>query len=199
MQAGTRRPLFVAAAVCAIAFLALGLYVLRFGEPGPLAKLSGALLDHSTLVAWWLTETCYPIVLGPVGIVLLFVAWRVPAWRSRILFSLGALLVCWLASDQLQHLIARPRPLGWVVKRETAFSFPSSHAAISVGFFGLWAWLIDQSDLPGRRVVAWFLVSLMLGILWSRLALGAHYPTDLLGGALLAVALVCAGAGALRR
>ncbi len=194
-----RRSLFLVSALCAIAFVALGLYVLRFGEPRPLFALSGALLDRSTLVAWWLTESCYPYVLGPVGIVLLIVAWRVPAWRGRILFSLGALLVCWLATDLLQHLFGRPRRLDWVVKHEAASSFPSSHAAISVGFFGLWAWLIDRTDLPGRRVVAGLLVALVLGIMWSRLALGAHYPTDLLGGALLAVALVCAGAGALRR
>ncbi len=194
-----RRSLVLAAAFCAVAFVALGLYVLRFGEPAPLLGLAGALLDHSTLVAWWLTESCYPLVLGPIGVVLLIVAWRAPAWRGRILFSLGALLVCWLATDLLQHLFARPRRLDWVVKHETASSFPSSHAAISVGFFGLWAWLIAQSELPGRRVVAGLLVALVLGILWSRLALGAHYPTDLLGGVLLAVALVCAGAGTLRR
>jgi membrane-associated phospholipid phosphatase len=191
--------LFVTAAAFAIAFVLLGGEVTRFGEPSVLIALESALVNHSTLIAWWLTWACYPLVLGPLGIVLLIVAWRVPAWRGRILFSLGALLVCWLASDQLQHLFARPRRLDWVVKHETSFAFPSSHATIAVGFYGLWAWLIATSRLPGRRLVAWLLAALVLGVLWSRLALGAHFATDLIGGAFLAVALVCAGAWALRR
>jgi membrane-associated phospholipid phosphatase len=194
-----RNLLFIAAAAFAIAFVLLGVEVTRFGEPSILVALEGAMIDHSTLIAWWLTWACYPLVLGPVGIGLLIVAWRVPAWRGRILFSLGALLVCWLAADLCQHLFARPRRLDWVVKHETAFAFPSSHATIAVGFYGLWAWMIAASGLPGRRLVAWLLSALVLAVLWSRLALGAHYATDLIGGAFLAVALVCAGAGALRR
>jgi membrane-associated phospholipid phosphatase len=194
-----RSILVVVAAAFAIAFVALGIEIGRFGEPSILVGLEAALLNHSTLIAWWLTWACYPLVLGPIGIVLLVVAWRVPAWRGRILFSLGALLVCWLAADVFQHIFARPRRLDWVVKHETSFSFPSSHATIAVGFYGLWAYLIAWSDLPWRRVVAWLPVALVLAVLWSRLALGAHYVTDLLGGAFLALALLCAGAGALRR
>jgi membrane-associated phospholipid phosphatase len=199
ISAPARSVLFVTAAAFAIAFVLLGVEVARFGEPSVLIALESALVDRSTLIAWWLTWACYPLVLGPLGIVLLIVAWRVPAWRGRILFSLGALLVCWLAADLCQHLFARPRRLDWVVKHESSFAFPSSHATIAVGFYGLWAWMIATSELPGRRLVAWLLGALVLGILWSRLALGAHYATDLIGGAFLAVALVCAGAWALRR
>jgi len=189
----------VTAAAFAIAFALLGVEVARFGEPSMLIALERAAVDHSTLIAWWLTMSCYAQVLGTIGIALLVVAWRVPTWRGRILFSLAALLVCWLAADLCQHLFARVRRLDWVVKHEAAFSYPSSHATLAVGFYGLWAWLIGTSDLPGRRLIAWLLGALVLGILWSRLALGAHYATDLIGGAFLAAALVCAGAGALRR
>lgn len=199
IPAPPRRALLLTAAAFAIAFVLLGVEVTRFGEPSMLVALEAAWVNHSTLIAWWLTWACYPLVLGPVGIVLLIVAWRVPAWRGRILFSLGALLVCWLAADLCQHLFARPRRLDWVVKHETSFTYPSSHATIAVGFYGLWAWLIAASDLPGRRLVAWLLGALVLAVLWSRLALGAHFATDLIGGAFLAVALVCAGAWALRR
>jgi membrane-associated phospholipid phosphatase len=54
--------------------------------------------------------------------------------------------------------------------------------------YWLWAWFIWNSDLPQRVrvVVAPLLVLWGCGVIWSRLALGAHYVTDLIGGMLLA-------------
>ncbi len=53
-----------------------------------------------------------------------------------------------------------------------------------------WAWFVWNSDLP--RPVRLTLVPLLAlwgcGVIWSRLALGAHYVTDLIGGLLLATA-----------
>jgi membrane-associated phospholipid phosphatase len=54
--------------------------------------------------------------------------------------------------------------------------------------YGLWAWFLWRSDLPRsvRFVVAPVAALWACGIIWSRLALGAHYVTDLIGGVLLA-------------
>jgi membrane-associated phospholipid phosphatase len=182
------------AIVALVVFLWLGSYVTRFGEPAAFAGWEHAMLNHSTLVAWWLTWSCYVYVLVPIAIVLLIVAWRVPPWRGRIAFSLVMLVLCWQGADLFQHLFARPRRLDWVVRHETAFSYPSSHAAIAFGFYGLWAALIARSDLPlaVRRTAPWALAALAIGICWSRLALGAHYLTDVVGGALLACAILSA-------
>lgn len=173
-------------------FVLLGMDVVRYGEPGGLLGWESSLLDHSTLVAWWLTWGCYVTVLVPLAVVLLIVAWLVPAWRARIIFSIVMLLLCWRGADFFQHVFARPRPLHWVVKHETTFSYPSSHAAIVTGFYGLWALMLYMSDLPRatRAVASALIVILGLAICWSRLALGAHYFTDLAGGALLAVGFV---------
>lgn len=178
-----------------VAFFALGLWVKRHGEMAALFGLEHRLVDHGSLIAWWLTWSCYPYVLGPIAIALLVLAWRFPAWRGRILFSLVMLVLCWLAADLSQHFFARPRRLDWVVRHETAFSYPSSHAAIVTGFYLLWGVMLGSSELSAR---ARFFGPLLLGVLagavlWSRLALGAHYITDLVGGALLAVAIVSAG------
>ena len=100
-----------------------------------------------------------------------------------------------IGADFFQHAFARPRRLDWVVKHETAFSYPSSHAAIAVGFYLLWAEFVRRSDLPSRvrGPLALLLAAVAVGILWSRLALGAHYVTDLFGGALWALAVIAAG------
>ena len=132
-------------------FAILGMYVARNGEPAALAALQQSLVNHATLIAWWLTWSCYVQVIGPIAIVLLIVAFMVTAWRTRILFSIVMLLLSWRAADFLQHYFARLRPIDWVVKHETAFSYPSSHAAIAFGFYALWAVMIYWSDLPARR------------------------------------------------
>jgi len=182
------------AIVALVVFIWLGSYVTHGGEPVLFLTWESALLNHSTLVAWWLTWACYVYVLVPIAVVLIVVAWRVPAWRGRIAFSLVMLFLCWQGADIAQHLFARPRRLDWVVRHETAFSYPSSHAAISFGFYGLWAAMIWRSELSRsvRAFVPALLVALVLGICWSRLALGAHFLTDLIGGALLACALLSA-------
>ncbi len=58
--------------------------------------------------------------------------------------------------------------------------------------YWLWAWFIWRSDLPptARTIVAPLLFLWGCGVLWSRLALGAHYVTDLIGGLLLAAAAI---------
>jgi undecaprenyl-diphosphatase len=183
------------AVVSFAAVVALGLFVTRRGEWAALLSLEHSLDDRSTLVAWWLTWACYPKLLIPVAVILLLLAWRLPAWRVRIVFSIAMLLLCWRGADFFQHFFARPRRLDWVVKHETSFSYPSSHAAIAAGFYGLWAGLLYMSELPRttRVVAGTALLLLAIAVCWSRLALGAHFATDLIGGILLGAAFVSAG------
>jgi membrane-associated phospholipid phosphatase len=175
-------------------FLELGFFVAHHGEPAVFLAWERALFDRSPLIAWWLTWSCYAYVLVPIVVILAIVAWRLPQWRRRIVLSVVILIVCWQGADLFQHLFARPRPADWVVKHETAFSYPSSHAAIATGFYGLWASTIYASRLsrPVRIIVPLLLVVFAAAICWSRLVLGAHYITDLVGGALLALAVVYA-------
>jgi membrane-associated phospholipid phosphatase len=191
--------LAVVAVLSFAAFWLLGNAVRTYGEPVAFVSFEAQLAGRGVLAAWWLTWTCYPQALIAIGIVLLALAWRFGAWGSRILFSIASMIVCWRAADFFQRIFARPRPDQWFVKHETAFSYPSSHAAIALGFYGLWALLLYRSDLPKRvRVVASVaLACLTIAVYWARLSLGAHYVTDLAGGALLAVGIVCAGAASL--
>ncbi|MBV8490313.1 MAG: phosphatase PAP2 family protein [Candidatus Eremiobacteraeota bacterium] len=176
------------------AFFGLGRYVTQAGEPPALVAWERAIVDHSTLIAWWLTWMCYPQILIPIALALSIVAWRVPEWRGRIVLSIVLLLVCWQGADLFQHVFARPRRLDWVVKHETAFSYPSSHAAMSFGFYGLWAAVLwaERARSTWYAVAGALLAEVAVAVCWSRLALGAHYVTDLAGGALLGIAFTCA-------
>lgn len=180
-------------------FMWLGASVVAHGEPAIYVPWEQSLFNHSTLIAWWLTWLCYPGALIPIAIVVLVYAWRYPQWRARLILSVVSLLISWRAADFFQRLFARPRPIAWVVKHETTFSYPSSHAAIAVGFYALLALMIFASDLPKatRNVAGALLVLLAIAICWARVALGAHYITDVIGGALLGTVVGCLVLGVL--
>ena len=179
-----------------VLFFALGKAVGHNPDPAWLLTIETSWVNHSTLIAWWLTWFGYAYVLGPLVAVLLIIAIRYPQWRVRVAVSIIVLLLAWQGADFFQHFFARPRRLDWVVKHETAFGYPSSHASIAVGFYFLWALFLRQSEVKYRK---WWFAALSLlsaGIMWSRLSLGAHYLTDIIGGALWGATLI-ALAGAL--
>ena len=91
-------------------------------------------------------------------------------------------------TEIIRFFYNRPRPfevLENVVKltdHTTGSSFPSGHAAV---IFGLAGFLF----LHNRKIGLWFLAAaVLIGI--ARVAVGVHYPSDILGG--LTVGLVSA-------
>jgi len=184
------RPLVIAILAYAL-FLVLGLYV-SHRPPGDLDRSARELVGHGDLAAWILTWTLYAYWLMPLCAVLIAIAIALPRWRARVAVTIATLVVTWGASDLFQRAFMRPRPLWWVVKHETASAYPSSHAALAVAFYGFWFLLLLRSELP-RAVRAWGAAALGLlvaAVYWARLALGAHYPTDLGGGFLLGIVAV---------
>jgi membrane-associated phospholipid phosphatase len=196
------RPLAVALAATA-AYVALGLYVTHH-PPLPIDLAGRAFAGHATSLALLFTESCWWPALLVLGIIAVLVAVRYPAWRGRVVFALATTLVAWQVSDGLKVAFGRPRPDYWVLIHEPTYAYSSGHAMFALLVYGLWAWFIWDSDLPRpvRVVVAPLLALWGCGVIWSRLALGAHYVTDLAGGVLLgvtALALASAVAAAVRR
>ncbi len=138
------------------------------------------------------TESCLWPVLTAFGLAGCIVAIRVPAWRARIVFAVVITLVAWQTSNVLKDLFARPRPPYWLVFHETSFAYSSGHAMFATLVYWLWAYHVARSALrPAVRIpLCAALVAWGVGVIWSRLALGAHYPSDLAGGILLAVAML---------
>jgi undecaprenyl-diphosphatase len=93
-------------------------------------------------------------------------------------------------SSVLKHAIARPRPQlvphGSFVYTS---SFPSGHAAMSaVTFLTLAALLSEAEPTRAARVYLLSVAALLtLGVGFSRVYLGVHYPSDVLAGWILGV------------
>lgn len=103
------------------------------------------------------------------------------AWRRarRAVIAGGVGLVAALAAAYvLKHLVNRPRPTDVIADP----SFPSGHAT---AIFALAAAL---SVWWPRGRWLWWAVAVVVA--WSRVALGMHYPSDCLAGALLGAGIV---------
>jgi undecaprenyl-diphosphatase len=133
--------------------------------------------------------------LAAIGIAALLVAWFVPAWRGRAIFAVVLNLIAWKTSDVFKDVFHRLRPDQWVWHQEASFSYSSGHATDALVVFGLWSYFIWKSDVaqPWRGLFATALALWAIGVSWSRLALGVHYATDVLGGWLLGVVLIVLG------
>ena len=95
----------------------------------------------------------------------------------------------------------RVRPVGWLLRQEPDLSYPSGHAATAVVFYG-WLTALALHDRTLSHAATFAVAAppavCVPGLPWSRLALGAHYATDVLGGVLFGVAWSCAAIALLR-
>ncbi len=190
MIATRRRTLVGAAAVCictATTFVVLG-HAVSSSPPAGIDAAARAVAGEAPSVAWIFTASCLWPALTVFGLVGITVARLVTAWRARIAFSIVTTLVSWQVSDALKDVFRRPRPTYWIVHHETSFAYSSGHAMFAMLIYWLWAYFIARSAVPARLrlPLVIVLVGWGCGVIWSRLALGAHYPSDLLGGLLLA-------------
>jgi undecaprenyl-diphosphatase len=145
-------------------------------------------------------------LLGGIAVVLYAVAtvalWFLarpygdPKWKLACASGLAAAAVAMLANQAVSHLWERPRPfvshqaLTHLLSAPSPDpSFPSDHAAAAFAIaFAVFAF--------SRRVGVVFLAAATL-ISLSRIALGLHYPSDVLAGALVgwAAALLIVSVG----
>jgi undecaprenyl-diphosphatase len=183
------------ALVAAALYVALGRAVSHV-PPFGIDVAGRALAGQTPFLALVFTESCWWELLLALGLIAIMVAIRYPAWRRRVIYALPTTLVAWQLSDVLKNVFGRPRPEYWKLIHEPTFAYSSGHAMFAVLVYWLWAWFIWDSDLPpaARRVVPPLLALWGCGVIWSRLALGAHYVTDLAGGVLLAIAMLALAA-----
>lgn len=123
------------------------------------------------------------VVLGIVIIIagILFLA----KYRKDSYMFLLNLFNIVVLNKGIKYLVRRDRPIStnWLVE-EDGFSFPSGHSMLSIGVYGFLIFLIYKSNLKllYKRILITILSIIILIVGISRIYLGVHYPSDVLGG-----------------
>ncbi|BAW80345.1 PA-phosphatase-like phosphoesterase [Candidatus Nitrosoglobus terrae] len=129
------------------------------------------------------------IVLFPLGIVIFGFLLRYAYYLEAILLSVGFSGAGFI-NHKIKFFIHRERPdLFPPLQKYTGFSFPSGHTS-EITAFALCLFLIISRIWPWphwRWPVTIFLSALVILVASSRLYLQAHYPSDVLGGFLVAL------------
>ncbi|MCX5042627.1 phosphatase PAP2 family protein [Aldersonia sp. NBC_00410] len=196
----------IGAIVLAGMFVALAVTVSALGRPTR-ADVATAewFAEHRTPVVTslmravsFLGNTPQAIVLTTVAVLLI---WRFGRGVAPAAVLAGSVCVASLCSATTKLIVARERPPGELrLVRVRTHSFPSGHVTFTtvfvVGLLVVTAGAVTGAALWAARVLALVFVVLMAV---SRMYVGVHWLTDVIGGALLGGAVALLGAVVLAR
>lgn len=174
--------------LCLILFLIIGLYVI---------KIDGNVIDssfynfiisfkskHTTLFFKGVTFLSSVLFMVVVSILLLLV--KKIKYRKLMLINI---ILDVILNTCLKYIFRRERPRDIMMVIENGFSFPSGHTMLATIFYGFIIYLIYKSDKSRKfkyvSIILLSLLILLIGI--SRIYLGVHYTTDVLGGYLISI------------
>lgn len=118
------------------------------------------------------------------GTLAIALAGRAP-WRNQALRALLAMALAALAAHLIKYTVHLPRPfmLGigdtWLPHASTP-GFPSAHTSVASAF------AVSIMLAPGAHWLVRVVLVVLAGLVaWSRIALGLHFPSDVLAAMLL--------------
>ena len=176
--------------ICLVGFLALAEDVfnkeIMYGDIIGYKLISTFLIsDFVTPIAKFITNFGGAIFLSIATIALLLLI-----KNKKIGLSIFSnIVIITILNQLLKRILRRPRPTEFRIVEETGYSFPSGHSMVSMAFYGYLIYLIYR--YIKNKYVKWTLITILsiliclIGI--SRIYLGVHYTSDVLGGFLLSI------------
>lgn len=129
-----------------------------------------------------------------IVLILLIVSLLMAKNIKGAIIAFAALPVCQTIYEILKELISRERPpIDMRLTYVENFSFPSGHSLMSIVLYGLCIYFICKyvKNKILKSVISGIFCILILTIGFTRIWLGVHYPTDIIGGYSLGICFLC--------
>ena len=176
--------------ICLVGFLALAEDVFHK------EIMSGDIVGYNIISKFLISDFVTPIAKfitnfgGAIFLVILTIVLFILIKDKKIGISIFSnLAIITILNQLLKRILQRPRPTEFRIIEETGYSFPSGHSMISMAFYGYLIYLIYK--YVKNKYIKWAAIVLLsiliccIGI--SRIYLGVHYTSDVLGGFLISV------------
>ena len=135
----------------------------------------------SILITITNVSSAYALIVISILLLLIIKEKKIP-----LLISLN-LIYSYTLNIIAKAIFTRPRPIGINLIEESGFSYPSGHSMVSMAYYGFIAYIIYKKQ-TNKLIKTIIIISLILTILlvgFSRIYLGVHYLSDVIGGFLL--------------
>lgn len=176
--------------ICLIGFLALAEDV--FNKE----IMNGDIIGYKLVSEFLISDFTIPIAKfitnfgGAIFLIVLTIILLILIKNKKIGLSIFSnLAIITILNQLLKRILQRPRPTEYRIIEETGYSFPSGHSMISMAFYGYLIYLIYK--YVKNKYIKWISIILLsilicsIGI--SRIYLGVHYTSDVLGGFLISI------------
>ena len=111
--------------------------------------------------------------------------------NNRYILGITAIITT-VVNNLLKVIIMRPRPSHEALINQSGYSYPSGHTMISVAIYGFLIYYTFKkiNDKKIKTIIISLLTILIILIGISRIYLGVHYPSDVIGGYLLSLTIL---------
>lgn len=176
--------------ICLIGFLALAEDVFHK------EIMNGDIIGYEIISKFLISDFVTPIAKfitnfgGAIFLIVLTIVLFIVIKDKKIGVSIFLnLVIVTILNQLLKGILQRPRPTEYRIIEETGYSFPSGHSMISMAFYGYLIYLIykyvKNKYIKWISIVVLSLLICTIGI--SRIYLGVHYTSDVLGGFLISI------------
>ena len=158
--------------------------------------MTGDIIGYKIISTFLISDFATPIAKfitnfgGAIFLITLTVILFILIKNKKIGLSILTNLVVIAGLNQvIKRILQRPRPTEYKIIEETGYSFPSGHSMVSMAFYGYLIYLIykyvKNKYIKWISIIALSILICFIGI--SRIYLGVHYTSDVLGGFLLSI------------